>query len=101
MTLRTIRADRPVDHVTIDILRAVAEEALAEQVDYMLVGATARDILLTHVFGLSARRATYDVDFAIAVKDWAQFEPSEPGSLRVELSTLADRRNNAFTTKVL
>lgn len=74
MTLRTIRADRPVDHVTIDILRAVAEEALAEQVDYMLVGATARDILLTHVFGLSARRATYDVDFAIAVKDWAQFD---------------------------
>jgi len=52
----------------------VAEEAQAEQVDYMLVGATARDILLTHVFGLAARRATYDVDFAIAVKDWDQFD---------------------------
>lgn len=74
MTPRSIRPDRPVDHVTIDILRAVTEEARAEQVDYMLVGATARDILLTHVFGLAARRATYDVDFAIAVKDWEQFD---------------------------
>ena len=74
MTPRSIRADRPIDDVTIDILRAVAEEAQAEQVDYMLVGATARDILLTHVFGLAARRATYDEDFTIAVKDWDQFD---------------------------
>jgi len=74
LTPRSIRADRPIDDVTIDILRAVAEEAQAEQVDYMLVGATARDILLTHVFGLAARRATYDVDFTIAVKDWDQFD---------------------------
>lgn len=40
----------------------------------MLVGATARDVLLTHVFGLEVRRATHDVDFAVAVKDWEQFE---------------------------
>lgn len=40
----------------------------------MIVGATARDILLTHVFGIPPRRATYDVDFAVAVENWAQFE---------------------------
>ena len=74
MNPRSIKADRPVDPVTIDILRAVAEEARAEGIDYMLVGATARDILLTHVFGLAMRRATYDVDFAVAVRDWVQFE---------------------------
>jgi len=68
-----IRPDCPVDPVTVDILRAVAEEARAQQVDYMLVGATARDVLLTHVLGLATRRATYDVDFAVAVKDWEQF----------------------------
>ncbi|WP_306395302.1 nucleotidyl transferase AbiEii/AbiGii toxin family protein [Telluria beijingensis] len=73
MIPRTIRPDRPLDPVTIEILRAVAEEAQAEGIDYMLVGATARDVLLTHVFGLDTRRATYDVDFAIAIKDWHQF----------------------------
>lgn len=74
MTPRSIRADQPVDPITIHILRAVAEEARAEGIDYMLVGATARDILLTHVFGIATRRATYDVDFAVAVKDWHQFD---------------------------
>ena len=73
MTPRSIRADRPIDPITIDILRAVAEEAQAQQIDCMLVGATARDILLTHVFGMDTRRATYDVDFAVAVKDWDHF----------------------------
>lgn len=57
----------------VDILRAVAEEAQAQQIDYLLVGATARDVLLTHVYGLANRRATYDVDFAVAVKTWDQF----------------------------
>jgi predicted nucleotidyltransferase len=69
-----IRDDQPIHPVTIEILRAVAEEARAEGIDHMLVGATARDILLTHVFGLVTRRATYDVDFAVAVKDWQQFD---------------------------
>ena len=40
---------------------------------YMLVGATARDLLLHHVYGLPVTRATYDVDFAILVDSWEQF----------------------------
>ena len=55
MTLRLIRDDRPVDPNIIDILRDVAADASAEGIDYMLVGATARDILLNHVFGIVAR----------------------------------------------
>lgn len=74
MTPRSILPERPLDRVVIDILHAVAEETRADQIDTMLVGATARDILLTHVFGLASRRATYDIDFAIAVEDWAQFD---------------------------
>lgn len=73
MKPRSIKPDHPVDPVTIDILRAVAEEAQADGIDYMLVGATGRDVLLTHVLGLAPTRATRDVDFAVAVKDWNQF----------------------------
>lgn len=85
MIPRSIRADYPVDPVIVEILRAVSQVALAAGIDYMLVGATARDILLTHVLGLAGRRATYDVDFAVAVKDWHQFNTlkdmlkAEPG----------------------
>jgi len=76
---RSIRVDRPVDPITIEILRQVAAAAEIEGIDHMLVGATARDVLLTHVFGLEVRRATHDVDFAVAVKDWAQFEALRAG----------------------
>jgi predicted nucleotidyltransferase len=78
---RSIRADRPVDPITIEILREVAAAAEAEGIEHMLVGATARDVLLTHVFGLEVRRATHDVDFAVAVKDWEQFEALRAGLL--------------------
>jgi predicted nucleotidyltransferase len=80
LSLQSIRTDRPVDPITVEILREVATAADAQGIDYMLVGATARDVLLTHVFGLEVRRATHDVDFAVAVKDWKHFE-----ALRTEL----------------
>lgn len=81
MTLRSIRADRAIDPITVEILREVAAAAEAEGLEHMLVGATARDVLLTHVFGLEVRRATYDIDFAVAVKDWEQFEALRTGLL--------------------
>ncbi|MGC2161336.1 MAG: nucleotidyl transferase AbiEii/AbiGii toxin family protein [Silvibacterium sp.] len=40
----------------------------------MLVGATARDLLLHHVYGHSETRFTFDVDYAILVDSWEQFE---------------------------
>lgn len=40
----------------------------------MVVGATARDLLLYHVYGLPATRATRDVDFAMTVDTWDRFQ---------------------------
>jgi predicted nucleotidyltransferase len=56
--VRTIRPERPLDPLLLNLLRVMAEEAGDAGIDYMLVGATARDILLTHVFDLPAGRAT-------------------------------------------
>lgn len=41
---------------------------------YFIVGATARDLLLTHVFGLETGRATRDLDIGITVSSWDEFE---------------------------
>lgn len=56
------------------MLRDVAHLALELGLPYFVTGAMARDILLTHVFGLDIRRATLDVDFAVAVENWGQFQ---------------------------
>jgi predicted nucleotidyltransferase len=69
----TIRADKPLNPVIREILASV--RALAQKLgySYLLVGATARDMLMSHVFGIESRRATHDVDFAIALEDWDRF----------------------------
>jgi len=70
----TIRHDKPVNPVLLEILATV--HAITQELgcDYLLVDATARDMLMTHVFGLDTRRATRDVDFAIALENWDQFQ---------------------------
>lgn len=74
MKPRSLKSEFPLDPAALEILRAVTDEAAAAGIECMIVGAAARDILLTHVFGIPPRRATHDVDFAVAVESWAQFE---------------------------
>lgn len=69
----TIRTDKPVNPAILEILGAVGTLAEKLHYSYLLVGASARDMLMSHVFGIDARRATHDVDFAIALKDWDSF----------------------------
>lgn len=64
---------RPLDPTVLEVLRLVGDVVAPSSCPYFLVGATARDILLFHVFGIPAMRATRDVDFAFALKDWEQF----------------------------
>lgn len=69
-----VPSERPVGKTTVAILRLVDELVTGRRAEYFLIGATARDILLFHVFGIPATRATNDVDFAIALESWEQFE---------------------------
>jgi predicted nucleotidyltransferase len=77
----SISSERPLPAVTLHILNEVDRIAQAHGVSYFVIGATARDIMLNHVFGLEGGRATRDVDFALAVRDWPLFE-----TIRHELS---------------
>jgi predicted nucleotidyltransferase len=70
----SVARERPLDPVRLEILRQVDRVARELALDYFVVGAMARDILLNGVFGLSAGRATRDVDLAVAVEGWPQFE---------------------------
>ncbi|MCA9443800.1 MAG: nucleotidyl transferase AbiEii/AbiGii toxin family protein [Candidatus Omnitrophica bacterium] len=68
----------------IDLRHCEDLEALSELVgvlgkcgdphDFLLVGAMARDVLLHYAHGIKVDRATLDADFALAVKDWKDFE---------------------------
>lgn len=56
------------------VARVVAAvQGAAEPNGVMLVGATARDILLFHQFGIDTGRATNDIDVAVAALSWEAF----------------------------
>ena len=56
------------------ILQALNSFFQSKEIDFYIVGATARDILLTNLYGLIPERKTMDIDIAIAISDWKEFE---------------------------
>jgi predicted nucleotidyltransferase len=80
----TVPEDRPVPESTLHVLAVVDRVATEQECPYLVVGATARDLLLFHVFGIPTIRATADVDFAIAVESWDKFERMRNALLATE-----------------
>jgi predicted nucleotidyltransferase len=88
-----ISPERPVDPFTLSILELIDRHLRDVNIRYMLVGATARDLLLYHVFGHPVTRATYDLDFAILVDSWEQFATVK--QLFLDNPGFTDRGRNA------
>lgn len=53
-------------------------------VDYYVIGATARDIILSNLHNLVPDRKTDDLDIAIAISDWSQFQSIEENLPKIE-----------------
>lgn len=68
-----VRPDKSVDALTIAVSREIDNIARELALPYFLAGAMARDIMLTHVFGIETGLATSDVDFGVTVGSWQQF----------------------------
>lgn len=65
-----LRGDRPLPAIVVELLRHVAATAHAAKLEWFVGGASARDIVLTHVHGIVATRATADVDIGVNVESW-------------------------------
>lgn len=61
------------DEELVAILSQIDEKATALKIPFFLIGATARDIYFSNIYGIPPRRLTFDVDFGIQVKDWDQY----------------------------
>jgi len=63
----------------VNIYREVFSVASQLQLEVLVVGAMARDLVLVHGFGARIERGTRDVDFAVQVKDWEAFQELAAG----------------------
>ena len=61
-------------YLNIKILQVFFVSSNHKKIDFYIVGATARDILLTNLHGLIPERKTMDIDIAIAISNWEEFE---------------------------
>jgi predicted nucleotidyltransferase len=68
-----IRHDQ-IDPAILEAIRKIDEIARRHETAYFLAGATAREIMLRHVFGRPPGRRTLDVDLGIAARDWEHFK---------------------------
>jgi len=74
MTSTSLNIAGKIDPNTVAIFETVSRVITELGMPYMVVGATARDIVLHYGHGARIQRATHDVDFAIEVSDWTAFE---------------------------
>lgn len=63
----------------------------APSVEWLIVGALARDLHMSYAHGIRTDRVTTDTDLALAITDWAQFADVR-GALLGSGNFLADRR---------
>lgn len=62
-----------IDQETLAALSALKKITDSLNIPFFIVGATARDFLLKHCFGINPPRMTRDIDLAVEVADWEQF----------------------------
>jgi len=81
MTLMLLDFSQKADLLPLaQVVGALQRVAQPMAVDFFLMGAAARDVMLRHGHNIEPGRQTRDVDFAVMVPDWASFE-----TLRVAL----------------
>jgi len=73
----------PLDEVA--VFRLINEVAEREQMQFFVVGAKARALVLHYAYGIPQRRATNDIDFGLLMSGWDEFDRT-PGRVRVPTS---------------
>lgn len=63
-----------LDARVVDVYRAVSGATARHRLDFLVVGASARDLVLHYAYGSPIQRGTIDLDFAIQVGDWDAYQ---------------------------
>lgn len=62
-----------IEKYNLEILLKIKEITDNLKIEYFIVGATVRDIILNYIYDIIIYRATNDVDFAVRVKSWDEY----------------------------
>ncbi len=74
MNKKLLNLSGQVDGQIVDLLAAVNRVASPRKIPFFLVGAFARDLILTYCHRINSHRATADIDLAVEVSSWREYE---------------------------
>ncbi len=74
MTSISLDLSEKIDSITRELFQIIDQVTNELGISYVVVGATARDLVLHHGYGAPLRSATTDVDFGIEVDSWVIFK---------------------------
>lgn len=83
MKRKLLNLSGQIDRQIVDLLAALNLVASQQAVPFFLVGAYARDLILTFAHGIKTHRATADIDFGVQVSNWAEYEDLRQGLLEL------------------
>lgn len=82
-----------------DLLKELNRFFSVINVDFYVIGATARDIILSNLHHLVSDRKTDDLDIAIAISDWEQFQSIEENLPKREQFAKSKEQKQRFIYK--
>ena len=71
-----------IDRNTIDVIETINNVAKTIRLQFMVVGAIARDLFFEHIHNISPYRATLDIDLGVRVSQWDHFERLKQGLIK-------------------
>ena len=82
MTNTLLNVSGKISPFEVEIFDTIHHAVSELGISYLVVGASARDMVLHHAHGVDVIRATGDIDFAIQLESWDEFIV-----LQLEIST--------------
>lgn len=92
-----MKIKHPLLPATLEVLQLLN----AAEVDYLLIGAQARELLLYHVHDRPQGRATADIDIVVMVEDWARYAALKDKLLRASDRVQPDREPHRLRYRVI
>ncbi len=74
MTSIFLNLSGKIENPVVDTLHILKKVADSLSISFFVVGASARDFILRHQYGIEPRRKTGDIDLGVEIASWEQFE---------------------------
>jgi predicted nucleotidyltransferase len=88
-----------IDPLTIELFEDITNVAESMGIQFFVVGATARDMILEYGYEIRTQRATMDIDLGVQVVNWDQFENLKQGLIDTTYFKLVPERQQSLIYK--